>query len=295
MIAGARVEVAPYKKDPADFVLWKPSTAEQPGWDSPWGRGRPGWHLECSVMSEAFLGAEFDIHGGGQDLVFPHHENEIAQSTCAHKGSRFARTWVHNGYLIVEGEKMSKSLGNFFTVRELLEEGWPGEVIRLVLLHAHYRQPLDFTRAALEQAKTNLDRLYTALRGAADVEAEAAAPPAEVMAALDDDLNTPLALTHLHELATALNKAEGTAERARLKAALGAAGDLLGLLQHDAQAWFTAGIAAEDEIERLVRARGEARARRDFAAADRIRDELRTHHNVVLEDGASGTTWRHAG
>ncbi len=207
MIAGARVEVAPYKKDPADFVLWKPSADDQPGWDSPWGRGRPGWHLECSAMSEVHLGETFDIHGGGLDLVFPHHENEIAQSVCAHGGKPFVNMWLHNGYLTVNGEKMSKSAGNFFTVRDLLDEGWDGETIRYALLSAHYRAPLDFTREALKQAKQGLDRLYIALRDA-DVAVEPAADvPAEMLAALEDDLNTPLAIAQLHEIATALNRA----------------------------------------------------------------------------------------
>ncbi|MCG8357599.1 MAG: cysteine--tRNA ligase, partial [Kiloniellales bacterium] len=188
MIAGARVEVAPYKRDPADFVLWKPSTAEQPGWDGPWGRGRPGWHIECSAMSAKHLGETFDIHGGGQDLIFPHHENEIAQSLCGTDGE-FAKLWMHNGYVIVNGEKMSKSLGNFFTVRQLLDEGWPGEALRLTLLSAHYRQPLDFTREKVAEAKAQLDRLYGALRHAPDGEDDRDAPSA-LVSALEDDLNT---------------------------------------------------------------------------------------------------------
>jgi cysteinyl-tRNA synthetase len=294
LVAGARVEVAPYKKDPADFVLWKPSTPEQPGWDSPWGRGRPGWHIECSAMSEAFLGRTFDIHGGGLDLIFPHHENEIAQSECAH-GQPFVRTWMHNGFLVVEGEKMSKSLGNFFTVRELLAES-PGEAIRLTLLSAHYRQPLDFTREGLRQSRHALDRLYTALRHAADVPAAVAEPPFDVVAALEDDLNTPMAISHLHELATKLNKAAGSAERAQAKAALLAAGRLLGLLQQEPEAWFRwrpEGAATLDEatIEDLIRRRQEARKSRNFAEADRIRDELAAQ-GILLEDGPQGTTWR---
>jgi cysteinyl-tRNA synthetase len=198
LVAGARVEVAPYKRDPADFVLWKPSNDQQPGWDSPWGRGRPGWHIECSVMSAAHLGETFDIHGGGQDLIFPHHENEIAQSICGTDGD-FAKYWMHNGYVVVNGEKMSKSLGNFFTVRELLdEEDWPGEqhkkgeAIRLALLSAHYRQPLDFTRDKMKEAKAQLDGLYGALRHVN--EDVVAAPPQDVLDALSDELNTPLAL-----------------------------------------------------------------------------------------------------
>ena len=299
-IAGARVEVAPYKKDPADFVLWKPSPPELPGWDSPWGRGRPGWHLECSAMSEKHLGAPFDIHGGGQDLIFPHHENEIAQSHCAHPGRGFANFWVHNGYVQVEGRKMSKSLGNVFTVRELLAEGHPGEAIRFALLSAHYRQPLDFTRAGLRQAKHTLDRLYTALRDKSAIEVEPGGRvPAPVMAALEDDLNTPLAITHLHELAREVNKAYRPAAQAEPKAALLAAGDILGLLRERPEAWFQQQPGAGEgpasaQIEDLIGRRDAARRQRDFAEADRIRDDLAAR-GILLEDGAGGTTWKRAG
>jgi cysteinyl-tRNA synthetase len=300
MIAGARVEVAPYKKDPADFVLWKPSTPDQPGWDSPWGRGRPGWHIECSAMSAAHLGESFDIHGGGLDLVFPHHENEIAQSESAHDGAAFARYWVHNGYVTVNGEKMSKSLGNFFTVRQLLEEGWPGEAIRLVLLSAHYRQPLDFTRDKLKEAKAQLDRLYGALRG--DPLAELDAPLAAtdrlvVQDALEDDLNTPNALHLLHVEAGAIFKLDG-AQRLHQKRLLRRNAALMGLLQDDPEAWFKGSPAPGFDvrvIEDLIARRNAARKARDFAEADRIRKEL-ADQGIVLEDKPDGKTeWRRAG
>jgi cysteinyl-tRNA synthetase len=295
LIAGARVEIAPYKRDPADFVLWKPSTDDLPGWDSPWGRGRPGWHIECSAMSREYLGITFDIHGGGQDLVFPHHENEMAQSVCAH-GQPFARYWMHNGYLMVEGEKMSKSLGNFFTVRDLLDQA-PGEAIRLAMLSTHYHQPFDWTAEGLKQARTALDRLYLALRSVADLRPEGRDQlPIEVLAALKDDLNTPLAVAQLHEIATQLNKASTTAEKAKLKGALLAGGDMLGLLQQDVEAWFrwvpASGSALSDEaIEDLIQRRIEARKQKNFAEADRIRKEL-ADQGVLLEDSAGGTTWR---
>jgi len=291
MIAGARVEVAPYKRDPADFVLWKPSPEDLPGWDSPWGRGRPGWHIECSAMGETHLGETFDIHGGGLDLIFPHHENEIAQSVSVHGGKPLARYWLHNGFVTVEGAKMSKSEGNFRTIREVLAEA-PGEAARLAMLTAHYRDPLDWTSERLTQARHALDRFYLALRG----EDAAPAPPApdpRVAAALDDDLNTPLALAALHEMLSELNKA-GAGERARLKAALVASGALMGLLQDRPEAWLKGAPDEAAEIDALIAARTRARAARDFAEADRIRTQL-AMRGILLEDGPAGTTWRRAG
>ena len=295
MIAGARVEVAPYKKEAGDFVLWKPSSDDLPGWDSPWGRGRPGWHIECSAMSLEHLGQTFDIHGGGQDLVFPHHENEIAQSRCAN-GAPFARYWLHNGWLMVEGEKMSKSLGNFFTVRDLLDQV-PGEAIRLAMLSTHYHQPFDWTNDGIKQAKSTLDRLYTALRAVADVDAGGYdQPPTAVLAALKDDLNTPLAISHLHELAGGLNKATGVEDKARRKGELLASAHLLGLLYQDPESWFKgngSGGPGDAEIEALIQARAEARKAKNFAESDRIRAQL-LDQGVVLEDGPAGTSWKRA-
>ena len=297
MIAGARVEVAPYKRDPADFVLWKPSDETLPGWESAWGRGRPGWHIECSAMSRAYLGETLDIHGGGMDLIFPHHENEIAQSECACPGAPFARHWVHNGVLTVEGEKMSKSLGNFITIRDALAET-PGEVIRMVLLSTHYRKPTDWTADGLEKGRLNVDKLYTALRiaGPAEKEIDNTVDP-EVEAALCDDLNTPLALRALYRLAREVNTAHDEVARARAAAALRGSGALLGLLQADPEAWFRGagreGGMSDAEIQALIAARATARAQRDFAEADRIRAAMAAE-GIALEDTAEGTLWRRA-
>ena len=295
LMAGARVEVAPYKKHAGDFVLWKPSSADQPGWDSPWGRGRPGWHIECSAMSEAVLGQTIDIHGGGHDLIFPHHENEIAQSTCAHGGAVYARFWLHNGFVNVNHEKMSKSLGNVLLVRQLLET-LPGEVIRLVLLTGHYRQPLDWTDDVAADARKKLDRLYGALRDLGDVEpAAGVSAPQGFIDALEDDLNTPMALAELFELVRAANKAESADDKARLKAQLLDAGSLLGLLQQSPQDWFSAATSASElsaeRIEQLIADRAAARKAKNFAESDRIRNEL-AEQGVLIEDGAQGTRWR---
>jgi cysteinyl-tRNA synthetase len=302
MIAGARIEVAPYKRNPADFVLWKPSTAELPGWDSPWGRGRPGWHIECSAMAAAHLGETIDIHAGGVDLVFPHHENEIAQSTCAHGGKTFARYWLHNGMLTFGGAKMSKSVGNVKQLHALLER-YPPEALRYALLSAHYRQPLDWSDALIEQSIATLDRLYGTLRDLAEFDVEPATGRADFMSALEDDLNTPQALAVLnHEAAFArhiLDKAQrpfGEAERAELANAKGnllGSGALLGLLQQDPEAWFKRGSEHVDavHVESLLEARRAARESRDFARADAIRAELAAM-GIAIEDGADGTRWK---
>ncbi|WP_266169666.1 cysteine--tRNA ligase [Dyella subtropica] len=293
LIAGARVEVAPYKKNPGDFVLWKPSTPDLPGWDSPWGVGRPGWHIECSAMCEAHLGDTIDIHAGGVDLQFPHHENEIAQSTCAHGGKPFAHWWLHNGMLTFDGRKMSKSLGNVLNVHELLRQH-PPEALRLMLLRGHYRQPLDWSDGAITQAVSTLDGWYRVLRDLADVELpEGTLPvPANIEAALCDDLNTPQALAELSQLADAARQA-GADTRREAKAALIGGGALLGLLQQDPEVWFkNAGATAVDaaHVESLLEERRNARAARDFKRADAIRDEL-TALGIVIEDGAQGTRW----
>jgi len=293
MIAGARVEVAPYKKNPADFVLWKPSTPNLPGWDSPWGRGRPGWHIECSAMSEAHLGETLDIHSGGNDLMFPHHENEVAQSTCAHGGKVFARWWLHNGMLTFGGRKMSKSLGNTLVLHELLER-YPAELLRFMLLKAHYRQPLDWSDATLEQAQRTLDGLYGTLRDLVDIDGGERTLPEELLAALADDLNTPEAMAMIARLADNARKASDPAEKKAAKAALLGAGAFLGLLQQDPEAWFKRDVGAAvdaDWVERLLAERAEARKRRDFVESDRIRDELAAR-GVVIEDGPQGARWK---
>ena len=312
MMAGARVEVAPYKRNPGDFVLWKPSTPDLPGWDSPWGRGRPGWHIECSAMVAAHLGESIDIHAGGIDLQFPHHENEIAQSTCAHGGRVFARYWLHNGLLNFGGRKMSKSLGNVTLVHDLLER-YPPEALRYVLLSAHYRQPLDWSEAAVDQAIRTLDRLYGTLRDLGDDSAhdgqDRAETPAAVLDALLDDLNTPAALAALAGIAAEARRATTRTERADARRQLIAAGEILGLLQQAPAEWFTGERASASsahagdgeattvhpishaEIDALIQERIAARKARDFARSDAIRDQL-TAIGVLVEDGADGVRWR---
>ncbi|HAB08969.1 MAG TPA: cysteine--tRNA ligase, partial [Alcanivorax sp.] len=296
MRAGARVEVADYKRHPGDFVLWKPSSDDQPGWESPWGRGRPGWHIECSAMIHKHLGDVIDIHGGGQDLIFPHHENEIAQGCCAH-GTEYVRYWMHNGYINIDGEKMSKSLGNFRLVRDLLEK-FPGEVLRFALLSSHYRSPLNFSAELLEQAESSLDSLYYALLGRGEtVHADPDFRLPEdhpVLTALLDDLNTSEAISALHAIAARLNKA-ALEEKPALKAELQAAAQLLGLLEADPSAWFQDKKAGDDgldnaTIDGLVAERTQAKKDKNFARADEIRDQLKDA-GIQLEDTREGTRW----
>lgn len=292
MLAGARIEVASYKRHPGDFVIWKPSLDDEPGWDSPYGRGRPGWHLECSAMIHQHLGDAIDIHGGGRDLIFPHHENERAQSCCGYGGS-FVGTWMHNAYVDMDGEKMSKSLGNVKTVRELLEH-YAGETLRFALLSAHYRSPLNFSSALLDSAQSTLDGFYLALRNVADIEpARVTTAESPVFEAILDDLNTPAAIAELHRLAKALNKAPES-ERAAAKGALLAGGAVLGILGESPDEWLSKGRPDElsaEAIDQLLVERAEAKAGRDFSRADAIRDELNSA-GIIIEDGASGTTWR---
>ncbi len=294
--AGARVDVDEAKQDPLDFVLWKAAKAGEPSWDSPWGKGRPGWHIECSAMSTHCLGKYFDIHGGGMDLKFPHHENEIAQ-TCGALDTAFVKYWVHNGFVNIDEEKMSKSLGNFFTIRDVLKTYRP-EVVRLFLLASHYRSPLNYSDENLDQARGSLERLYLALRGER-TEAVESEFSRRFFAVMDDDFNTPQAIAVLFDIAHAINTASAEDERMRLRAELAGLGGILGLLQEDPEAFLRSGAPGADAqddaaIDAMVTAREQARARRDFAEADRIRDELASM-GIMLEDGAGGTRWRRGG
>ena len=303
MIAGARVEIAPYKKNPADFVLWKPSTADQPGWESPWGYGRPGWHIECSAMSTLHLGKQFDIHGGGLDLIFPHHDNEIAQSQCAHGKNSFAKYWLHNGFLTVSGEKMSKSLGNFIIVRDALNK-FSGEVIRFFMLLTHYRQPLDWTVEGLDRARLSLNRIYNALWKAQEVSiGNNPNPSKDFLKDLCDDLNTPLAISRLFNLANNLNKVKNIGEKKKIKSDLIANGNLLGILRYGPEEWFQDSSNKDSEarktgeqddakwIHAQIDARNQARKKKDFSTADKIRKQLLSK-GIVLEDDGAGSKWK---
>ena len=294
MIAGARVEVAPFKRDPADFVLWKPSNDEQPGWDSPWGRGRPGWHIECSAMAASHLGRTIDIHGGGNDLKFPHHENEIAQSTCAHDGVKFARYWIHNGFVQMDKEKMSKSLGNILLVKDLVSQ-YPGEAVRMALLKAKYREPLNWDQDLIQQAKAQLDRLYGALERLDAVDTDDGIPAhPDFITAMDDDLNTPGAIAVLMELANEANKTDDQRLQVQLKSQLLAAGKELGILASTPADWFAfdpSGSIDKDRVEQLIAERTQARTEKNWQRADEIRDELAAM-GVQIKDGPDGTEWR---
>ncbi len=297
MVAGARVEIAPYKVDAADFVLWKPSAPDEPGWESPWGRGRPGWHIECSAMIEAALGQTIDIHGGGQDLRFPHHENELAQSSCVHDGAPLARYWLHNGFLRMGSEKMSKSLGNVALPRDLLKV-WPGEALRFALLSAHYRQPLEWTDGLIEQSRRQLDRFYRALGDAPGHESVAVDPPPSVVLALQEDLNSPEAIAGLHSLRDIVVQTSDPAAKARAAARLKAAGALMGFLSDTPDTWFKrrpdeASGLDDAAIEALIAERAEARKAKNFERSDEIRNDL-AKRGVILEDSPGGATWRRA-
>lgn len=295
--AGARVDVDQHKRAPLDFVLWKTAKPEEPSWESPWGNGRPGWHIECSAMNHKHLGEHFDIHGGGSDLIFPHHENEVAQSCCAFD-TQYVNYWVHTGMVQVNEEKMSKSLGNFFTLREVLKD-YDAETLRYFLMSAHYRSQLNYSEDNLKQARSALERLYTALR---DVDADTSVDLAHggylarFEAAMDDDFNTPEAFSVMFELSKAVNKAEDAAEKAALAGVLKQLGGVLGLLQLDPVAYLQGSVDGDDdaaEIEALIKQRNDARKNKDWASADDARDKLQAM-SIVLEDGPEGTTWRRA-
>lgn len=290
MLQGARVEVAPYKRYAGDFVLWKPSREDEPGWDSPWGRGRPGWHLECSAMVEKHFGNCVDIHGGGRDLIFPHHENERAQSQCVHRGEQYVRYWMHNGFLNIDGEKMSKSLGNFKTVRDLLST-FPGEVLRFALLSGHYRSELDFSADLITQSKQCLDNFYGALNNAtasAEPFGDKQLKASAAYQALLDDINTPQTISELRRISRELNKQP---DNGQLKSELLAVGGLLGILQQDPAVWFQGETDDTGWIESMIKARVEAKNNKDYARADEIRNELKSS-GILLLDNKEGTSWR---
>jgi len=291
MIAGARVEVAPYKKHPADFVLWKPSGEKLPGWGSPWGRGRPGWHIECSAMCKSHLGDVIDIHCGGRDLVFPHHENEAAQSCCANETESFANYWIHNGMINMGNQKMSKSLGNILLIQDVAKQ-YKGEVIRWLLLSAQYRQSVDWSDDSIHKAQKTLDRIYAVLRDNLDIEAviDDSEISNVVIEALEDDLNTPIAFAEINKIAKQLAKAESNEDKSQYKSTLISTGKLLGFFQQDAEAWFKSEHIDTETIESLIKQRDEARVNKNWALSDQIRDELLAM-NVVLEDSANGTRW----
>ena len=291
-IAGSRVAIAAYKKNPRDFVLWKPSTPDLPGWESPWGVGRPGWHLECSTMAKKYLGETLDIHGGGSDLIFPHHENECAQSICSHKGKPFANFWVHHGMIDFNNTKMSKSEGNLLLIRDLLKE-IPGEVVRMALISTHYRKPINWSNDLIKDSKKKLDRLYGAIRKI-DI-FQNAEPSNEVLLALADDLNTPKALSALFNIVKLINNSEDPMERDKYASTLMASASLLGLMTLSADEWFKTtpnGVLTREEIEHLITQRERARKSKNFSESDRIRDDL-LQKGVVIEDGPDGTEWRY--
>lgn len=297
LVAGARVEVGFYKRNSADFILWKPAdkASGEQGWDSPWGYGRPGWHLECSAMSSKYLGNSFDIHGGGNDLIFPHHENECAQSMCAHPHDSYAKYWIHAGMLMVNGEKMSKSLGNFYNVDEVLADH-PAEALRLAFLSTHYHQPYNFTFDGLNAAKATLDKFYNALLKVDNIEVKVVEPDERVVSALCDDLNTPLAISYLHELVGDLNKAETNEDKSKIKSKLLASAELIGLLWQEPEVWFKSLMTcdiSEDDIKDKINARIDAKKNKNYALADKIREELK-EQGIILEDTPQGTNWKRA-
>ena len=294
MLAGARIDIEEAKKHPGDFVLWKPAANDEDiaaSFDSPWGKGRPGWHIECSAMSFKYLGADFDIHGGGADLIFPHHTNEIAQSKCAFPGSGHAKYWIHNGFLTVEGQKMSKSLGNFITVDDLRSKGVKGEVIRYILLNTHYKKPLDYNENILQEAQKNMDYLYRALGYSNEV---TGVIDSEFIQALSDDLNSSAALSRLHDMVKEINKSNDLNEKIKIANSIKVSGRLLGLLNNGFAEWFKGESHDASKIEALIEQRSQAKKDKDWSKADLIRSEL-DDMGVIIEDSTAGTSWRRKG